>query len=109
MTSFDTIAMTIALLLMAGAVVAKMMATYLIKRTKIQIAMVDQTKQRILGELKKVQSQKKVAEQNKTMLTRKKTKIQKQISRLTKELNVMEEERAQQQQKQETMRRSLTK
>jgi len=108
MGSFESIIMIVALLLMAGAVAAKMVTTYLIKRTKMHIAMVDQTKQKILGELKMAQSQRKVAEQNKTTLTQKKTKIQQQISRLTKELNVMEEERAQEQKKREAMRRSLT-
>jgi len=108
MESLDTNAMIAALLLMAGAVVAKMVTTYLIKRMMIHIAMVDQTKQRILGELKVVQSQRKVAEQNKAMLTQKKEKIQKQIDRLTKTLNEMEEARAQQQQRREAMHRSLT-
>jgi len=108
MESFDTHAMIVALLLMGGAVTAKMVTTYLIKRTKIHIAMVDQTKQKILGELKMAQSQRKVAEQNKTTLIQKKMKIQKQIDRLRKELNVMEEERAQEQKKREAMRRSLT-
>jgi len=108
MESFETHAMIVALLLMAGAVVAKMVTTYLIRRMKTHIAMVDQTRQRILGELKGAQSQRKVAEQNKTTLTQKKTKIQKQIDRLRKELKGMEEERAQEQKKREAMRRSLT-
>jgi len=100
--------MIAALLLMAGAVVAKMVTSYLIKRMKTHIAMVAHTQQRVLGELKGVQAQRKVAEQNKTTLTQKKTKIQKQISRLAKELKGMEEERAQEQKKREAMRRSLT-
>jgi len=100
--------MIIALLLMGGAVAAKMVTTYLIKRMNANIATVDHIKQKILAKLKTIRSQRKVAEKTKTMLTQKKEKIQKQISQLTKELNEMEEEKAQRQKMREAMRDTVT-
>jgi len=108
MEGFEVIAMVVALLLMGGAAVAKMVTAYLINRMKHSIAMVDRTQQSVLGKLKKAQSQRKVAEKNKTILTQKKTKIQKQISRLTQKLKEMEKEEARRQKTRETMRGTVT-
>ena len=79
MTTFESSIMVVALLLMGGAATAKMVTTYLIKRMKQHIALVAHTHQRVLGELKRAQSQRMVAEQNKGTLTQKKKKIQKQF------------------------------
>jgi len=108
MESFDTYTMIAALLLMGGAIAAKMVTMYLIKRMKQHIALVAHTHQRVLGELKRAQSQRMVAEQNKGTLTQKKKKIQKQIDRLRKALKEMEDEVAQEREKREAMRRHLT-
>ena len=60
-----------------------------------------------MGELKLVQSQKKVAEQNKGMLVRKKAKAEKKLHRLRKELAGMRGEEEQRQKQRDTMRGRL--
>ena len=92
MEAIEIPAMVAALLLMFAAVGAKVIASQLISRMKHQISHVAQIKQEALGRLKMVQSQKAVAEQNKTALIAKKTKVSKRLNRLKKEMSTIQQE-----------------
>jgi len=109
MGSFEIITMVVALIIMFGAVVAKMVTSQLINRMQNSISAVTQSRQKAMGQLKMAQSQKKVAEQNKIMLAKKKEKIEKKISRLKKELSGMKEEAESRQKTREAMRGKLVR
>ena len=109
METFEIVTMVVALGMMFAAVVVKVATAQLINRMQSSIASVNQARQKTLGELRLVQSQKKVAEQNKTVLIRKKKKIQKKIGRLQKELSSMREETEHRQKMRETMRGKLVR
>ena len=79
-------AMIVALLLMLASVVAKVFTAQLISRMKHQISHATSIKQEALGRLKRIQSQKAIAVNNKGMLTTKRTKLRKRFSRLKKEM-----------------------
>lgn len=92
MGTFEAVAMVAALGLMFAAVGAKIMMAQLITRMKTQISQVAQVQQGAMGRLKMVQSQKKIGEKNKAVLTTKKGKLAKKLTRLKKEIGEMEEE-----------------
>ena len=91
--------MITALVLMFGAVGAKIMTTQLIGRMNSQISRVEQNKRESLTHLKGAQNQKSAAEQNMNMLATQKTKLTKKLNRLKKEEAQFKEEDEQRRQK----------
>jgi uncharacterized protein HemX len=92
MESIEMPAMMAALVLMFGAVGAKVGTTQLLARMNSQISHVEQDKQEVLGRLKGAQNQKAVAEQNLRVLETKKTKLSKKLARLRQEQDQYAEE-----------------
>ena len=109
MGTFEIATMVAALGMMFAAVVVKIATARFLSQMQNSIASVNQARQKTLGELRMVQSQKKVAEQNKAVLLRKKSKIQKKISRLQKELSSMREEVEHRKKMRDTMRGKLVR
>ena len=99
MEAVEIPAMIAALILMFGAVGAKIVTTQLIGRMNNQISHVEQAKRESLGHLKGAQNQKSAAEQNMNMLATQKGKITKKLNRLKKEEAQFKEEDQQRRQK----------
>jgi hypothetical protein len=103
----DAVAVISAMTMMAGVVFGKIFFAQLISRMRRQIAMVDQEKHKILGQLKMNQSQKKVAERNQAGLKKKKTLLEKKISRIRREMKGFKQEQEHRQKLRDTMRGKL--
>jgi hypothetical protein len=103
----DAGAVISAMTMMAGAVFGKIFFAQLINRMRRQIAMVDQEKHKILGQLKMNQSQKKVAERNQAGLKKKKTLLEKKISRIRREMKGFKQDQEHRQKLRDTMRGKL--
>ena len=86
MDTFEMVAMVAALVLMFGAVGAKVATTQLLSRMNHQISHIAQAKQEVLGRLKAAQSQKSIIERNQQQIATKKSKVEKKMLRLKKEL-----------------------
>ena len=87
MDTFEMVAMGAALVLMFGAIGAKVATTQLIARMNHQISHISQAQQEVMGRLKAAENQKAVAERNQQQILTKKTKAEKKMGRLKKELN----------------------
>jgi Skp family chaperone for outer membrane proteins len=82
MGGLEFVLMATSLVLMAGAVIAKLVTTQLVGHMNRQISQVGQVKQEALGRLKTAQSQKAIIEQNQRNLDAKKKKLEKKMDRL---------------------------
>ena len=105
----DAVALTVALIVLGGVVFAKILTSQFIIRMKRQVSTVDQEKQRILGQLKMIQSQKGVAERNKAGLEKKKQLLQKKVNRIKKEMSAMREDQEHRQKLRDVMRGKLAR
>ena len=85
MEAIETPAMIAALVMLFGAVGAKVITTQLIDRTNNQISRVEQDKKEALSLLRGAQNQKSVAEQNLRMLETKRKKVGRKLTRLRRE------------------------
>ena len=98
MGAIEVPAMIAALVMLFGAVGAKVITTQLIDRTNGQISRVAQTKKDALSRLRGTQNQKAVAEQNMRMLEAKRKKLSRKLTRLRREeKNFVEEENSRKQ------------
>jgi len=91
---FEIVAMTTALGVMFGAVVAKVVTSRLLSRMQWTIDQVGQELQRIQRELGSARSQKGTAGKNREILERKKAKVIKRIGQLRSELKALRDEEA---------------
>lgn len=105
----DAVAVICALTMMAAVVFGKVFFSQLVGRMRRSIAMVDQEKHKILGQLKMIQSQKKVAERNQAGLVKKKTLLQKKISRINRQMKSFEEDQEHRRKLRDTMRGKLVR
>ena len=97
MEGIETPALIMALLLMFGAIGAKIFTGQMITGMRRQIAEVDRDKAVAEKKLHIAQNQKKIAEQNKLKLTAKKTKLSKQLTRAKRDVGaVLEDQKARQ-------------
>ena len=85
MEAFEMPAMMVSLVMLFGAVGAKVITTQLIDRMNDQISHVEQDKREALGRLRGAQNQKSVAEQNLRLLETKKKKVNRKLTRLKRE------------------------
>lgn len=105
----EAIALTATLILMGAVLFAKIMTSQLVVRMKRQIATVDSEKQKILGQLKMIQSQKAVAERNRIGLDKKKQRVQKKVNRIRREMKDMKEDDEHRQKLRDVMRGKLAR
>ena len=94
MESFEVPMMVAALVLMFGAVGAKIMTTARIAQLNSRINHVEQDKQEVMGRLKGVQNQTAVLQQNMRVMETKKAKLSKKYARLQKEESQFHNEEA---------------
>lgn len=93
MESVETPALIMALLLMFGAIAAKIFTSQMVTGMRRQIAEVDRDKAIAEKKLHIAQNQKKIAEQNKLKLTTKKVKLTKQLTRIRRDVGAVVEEK----------------
>ena len=94
MEAFEVPMMVAALVLMFGAVGAKILTTARIAQLNTRINHVEQDKQEALGRLKGVQNQTAVLQQNMRVMETKKAKLSKKYARLQKEESQFHNEEA---------------
>ena len=92
MESVETPALICALVLMFGAIGAKILTAQFITHMRRQISDVDRDRNLVLRQLKIAQNQKKVIGKNKTVLTAKKVKLTKRLSRIQRDVNAINED-----------------
>ena len=98
MEAIEMPAMIAALVMLFGAVGAKVITTQLIDRTNGQISHVEQDKKEALSRLRGAQNLKSVAEQNLRLLETKKKKVNRKLTRLKhEETRYVEEENSRRQ------------
>ena len=89
----DTALMIAALVMMFGAVSAKVLTTQLVHKAERRIASVEQDKRKALGKLRTARMQKEAAGKSRAGLEKKKAKLKKQKTRIVRELKTFQEER----------------
>lgn len=97
MENVETPALIMALLLMFGAIGAKIFTGQIIASMRRQVAEVDRDRAVAAKKLHIAQNQQKIAEQNKVKLTAKKVKLLKKLNRARREVGtVIEDHKARQ-------------
>jgi hypothetical protein len=105
----EAVAISTALIVLGAVVFAKILTSQFIIRMKRQVSTVDQEKQRILGQLKMIQSQKGITERNKAGLEKKKQVLQRKVNKIKKEMNAMQEDQEHRKKLRDVMRGKLAR
>jgi uncharacterized protein HemX len=91
MDGLEVVLISASLVIMIGAVIAKVVTTQLIAHMNRQISQVAQVKQEALGRLKTAQSQKAIVEQNQRIMDTKKKKLEKKMERLRQTMDELKQ------------------